>query len=187
MDLVRCFPSVKAKSSVQGPISCLIYQGCELFTASSSDTYLQREQAMYFIQAVLSLTCDGSRKAKRMSAVKMLLQLHFVSRRISRWFLRVDGSRALGMIHIWLLGEWRGALPTVCVKPHNNFNHSSYQFILKPKCFVQSTAYRLSSQPLPVLARKRTARTYSNFGSHRNGSDPCCSSPTMHQLFSPQD
>lgn len=121
-------------------------------------------------------------RAKRMSAVKMLLPLHFISRRIHCWFLKMDGNRALDMIHIWLLGKWRVALPTVCVKSHNILNDSTHQSTPNPKCFVQSTAYRLTSQPLPVLARQGTARTYCNFASPRNGSDPHCSSPRMLHL-----
>ena len=91
-------------------------------------------------------------------------------------------QQSLDVIHMWLLGKRRGALPTVCVKPHIVLNHSSYQSIPKPKRFVQSTAYSLSSQPLPVLARQGRARTYCNFGSPSKGSDPRCSSPRMHHL-----
>lgn len=55
-----------------------------MFTASSLDPYLQEEQAVYFIQVMLSLTCDGSSKveAKKMSVRKMLLPLHFIIGRI---------------------------------------------------------------------------------------------------------
>lgn len=91
-------------------------------------------------------------------------------------------QQSLDAIHVWLLGKRRGALPTVRVKPHILLNHSSYQSVPKPKRFVQSTAYSLTSQPLPVLARQGTPRPYCNFGSPSNGSDPRCSSPRTHHL-----
>lgn len=92
----------------------------------------------------------------KMTAMKMLLLLRFVSGRTRCRRLRVDGNRAWDVIHI---DYWENE-----GEHHHILNHSSYRSIPKPTCFVQSTATdsvlslpqpwsdREQQEPLVILA-----------------------------------